>query len=221
MIAGAFALLKQLFHVFKIMTGDQNPGVVAHAQIHRCDFGIAVAGGIGLIKQGHGGDCDLTTLEDLTEHLVNTQVAGCRGQGGHHEIVEFRLLKPKHGSMIGVCSHSFKTIDQQFAQGTYIFVGLGQYADFGGLGSVIALRTVPVDRIKIAAVTDGRFQGIALGNRCLDQANEAGIIKVGVGNGGKKALADEQSSGRIQLVLFLGFFGDNRLSFQGIDQQIL
>jgi len=123
MIAGAFALLKQLFHVFKIMTGDQNPGVVAHAQIHRCDFGIAVAGGIGLIK--------------------------------------------------------------------------------------------------IAAVTDGRFQGIALGNRCLDQANEAGIIKVGVGNGGKKALADEQSSGRIQLVLFLGFFGDNRLSFQGIDQQIL
>ena len=120
----ACGLLEEFFHVFEIMAGDQNTGVVAHTNVDTGDFRIAVGCRMGLIEQGHGRHGDLTTFQHLANHFIDTQVARGRSKGRNHEIVDFRLLKTEHRSVIGVSCHPLKTVNQQFTQRAHIFVGL-------------------------------------------------------------------------------------------------
>ncbi len=73
---GILALLEQLFQVLEVVSGDQDAGASADADVHLGQLGLAVSRGVRLVEQGHDGDGGLACLHHHLDHLVLGEVFG-------------------------------------------------------------------------------------------------------------------------------------------------
>ncbi len=112
--------------------------------------------------------------------------------------------------MVHVSRNAFQAIDDQFAHGSDIFVQIRvihhpNRAPFGKQGSHFEVFGMPASPIRTTSGAIGvvQFVTASLGtfaqvippfNGFLNQLNEAIGVKVGVGDGGKKRLGNEEVS---------------------------
>src|SRR5690349_5589881 len=99
------------------MTADQDGGVSADSQVYPGDFGVAIGCGIGLIEQCHDLYAILTALEYEGDQFVDSKaiISGSQ-QCTLKEGVNGDILVSKIPGMLGIGSHAFQPVDQQFAE---------------------------------------------------------------------------------------------------------
>ena len=101
--AGSLCLLKQHLQVPQVMAGDQDAGSCAHANVHFCDFGIAVGPRVGLVQQSHTADAVFARLQGQRHQVLCRQsVIQSGGQGPLEEVVHFSVLLQQGVGMFGV-----------------------------------------------------------------------------------------------------------------------
>ena len=71
---GPFGLGKQFFHVFQIVSADQDGRIVAYADVDAGYFRVAVAVGVGLIEQRHSFDSETSGFQDESSELFGGEV---------------------------------------------------------------------------------------------------------------------------------------------------
>ena len=70
----SFGLGEQFFHVFQIMSADQNGRIVAHADVDAGYFRVTVAAGVGFIEQCHGFDPETSCFQDKSGELFGGKI---------------------------------------------------------------------------------------------------------------------------------------------------
>ena len=67
---GAFCLVKEHFQILKVMSGNQNSGIVTNTDIYGSDFRISVSGSICSVKKSHTLYAGLTGLQGKGYQIV-------------------------------------------------------------------------------------------------------------------------------------------------------
>ena len=125
------------------MAADEDAGILADADIDLGNLRMAIGLGVGLVKQGHGGNRNASGLHDQGNHLVDGQLLGGRGQSLKHEVVYLGLAVAEDGGMFGVGGDAFQADDQHFPERADILVGGALHAYPFGLFGVGRSRAGP------------------------------------------------------------------------------
>ena len=104
--AAAFGLLQKLLEVVQVMAGDHDEGTRLDLELNCRRFGFAVGGDVRVLQSGHGGQVDLTALENQRQQLVHAQI----GADGPHTLIQerchSRIRLPQRLRMIGIRRHA-------------------------------------------------------------------------------------------------------------------
>ena len=103
---GILALLEQLFQVLEVVSGDQDAGASADADVHLGQLGLAVSRGVRLVEQGHDGDGGLACLHHHLDHLVLGEVFGVDASASSKSC-RCRILVAEHGRVICIAAMPF------------------------------------------------------------------------------------------------------------------
>ena len=71
---GPFGLGKQFFHVFQVVSADQDGWIVAYADVDVRYFRVAVAAGVGFIEQCHSFDSETPGFQNKSGELFGSKV---------------------------------------------------------------------------------------------------------------------------------------------------
>ena len=130
-----FGLFQQLFHVFQVVTTDQNSGIIANPNVYFGYFGIAISGCICFVEQRHYLHTIFSGFKYKRSKLFGVQtVIGSCHECILHKCIHTRIFEIQIESMFAISSHTFQTINYQFTQRTYIFVFGSQHTYFGSFG---------------------------------------------------------------------------------------
>lgn len=128
-------------------------GSIDHAQFHLGRLRVAIAAGVLVIEGGHDIDTNLATGHYQRDQAIGVELRldgvskGLLDKGAE---VGAQLIK--HGNVVAIGREAFETVDEQFAQGTQIFVQIrfGHDADGGVFAfkfDLIAVKVVPGGRL--------------------------------------------------------------------------
>ena len=221
----SFGLFQQLFHVFQVVTADQNSRIVTHANVYFGNFGIAVRSGIGFVEQRHHLHTVFSGFKYKSSELFGVQtIVGSSHQRILHKCVHTRIFEIQIESMLAISSHTFQTINYQFAQWAYIFVFGSQHTYFGSFGFHffgcssrpsqnigIWLRQSHVELCKAGFKFFTQIETFAYGR------NKAFVIEIGIGNGHKQPVHDKTVGIRHFHALCSEGFGQHRKTLQLIN----
>jgi len=223
--AGALGLLEEFFHILQVVAGDQDAGVVPHAEIHFADLGIAVGRGVGLVEERHGGNGIGSRLHDHADHIVDGEVFRGRGKGFHDGHVNLVLLEAENLGMLRVGGDAFAADDDELSQGADIPVLRSGYADFFGHGFChdlfFAVRRPGRTVGKVSGGTGFLCDRVLYLQPPADPPDDGIVIPGSVGDGDEKGLEDEPSCFPVHRPLLRQLFTVHRDAFADIDEKIL
>ena len=71
---GSFGLGKQFFHVFQVVSTDQDGRIVAYSDVDVRYFRVAVAAGVGFIEQRHSFNSETSGFQHKGGELFGGEV---------------------------------------------------------------------------------------------------------------------------------------------------
>ncbi len=129
----SFGLDQEFFKVLQIVSGDQDAGLCAYADVYMSRFRISIGAGMGFIELGHHFHGVFPGFQHHRDQIVCTEAIVDGGREGfHYKFVYFIILEAQHGGMIAIGTHAFEADGNGFTQTADIFILCLQHAYLGG-----------------------------------------------------------------------------------------
>ncbi len=193
---GALGLLEQVFDVLEVVTRDEDAGVLAHAYVYPCDFGVAIGLGVGLVEQGHHVDAVFSRLEHGVEQLLHGGVGigdGCKSLV--HEGDDLVAHLAQAGCVLIVGCHALEAQHSELLERAQVLVAVAQHALATALGLVVGLLAAPFHLVVVGQV---HAQLLGAGQQLLFQgdagvhlAQDGLVVEVCIGNGREQGIYHE------------------------------
>ena len=119
----------------RIVTGDQDAGVLTHTDRDLGDLRVAVGGGVGLVQQRHALHAVFAGLHGQGDQILCSEgIVQRGGQGPLQESIHGSIVLKQGIGVLGVGGKALETVGDQFPQGADVLVLRGQDAHLSSLG---------------------------------------------------------------------------------------
>ena len=131
----ALCLLQQHFEIPQIMTGNEDAGVLADADVHAGNFRISVSAGVGLVQQRHALHAKLAGLQRECHEVIRRKAVIQRfGKGRLEKCVDIFIILQERICMLQIRRKALETVGDEFPQRPDIFVLGCKHTDLGSAG---------------------------------------------------------------------------------------
>ena len=141
---GSGSLFQKHLEVPQIVSGNQDPGVLANTEVDRRDFRITISLCIGFVQQCHAGNTILSGFQSQGDEVIERKrIVQSFCKSALQKCIDLLIILKQGIGMFRVCRQAFQTISDEFPQRTDIFVFRGKNTNQSGLCIEFCFFSIP------------------------------------------------------------------------------